>query len=219
MRTSDKSADSNPLGHPAMERKLIETGQVQVGPSARARTPELDLNALVHAIAAHRDRGAFAHLYNWFAPRLTALGLQFGLGLDSALELAQETMLNVWRRAQTFDPDRSTLPTWVYTVMRDTRVELTGRPNHAFEAADTADLLVDDHVVGAFSRKPNNEALIREMANLPSEQQRVAAKQFFENKSHTVIAEEFSLALETIQLWSKQALERLQPVLMEPATQ
>ena len=219
MRISDTSANRNPPGHRVMDTKPAEIGQVHVGPSAGAGAPELDLNDLVHLIAVHRDRGAFAHLYSLFAPRLTALGLQFGLGFDSASELAQETMINVWRRAQSFDPGRSTLSTWIFTVMRNTRVELAGQRNNAFEADDTADLLVDDHVVGAFSSKANSEALIGEMTNLPANQRRVVAKQFFENKSHNVIAEEFSIPLETIRLWSKQALEKLQPVLMEPVTQ
>jgi len=103
--------------------------------------------------------------------------------------------------------------------MRDTRVELTGQRNNAAEAGYTSDLLVDDHIVGAFSRKPISEAFIGEMANLPANHRRVAAKQFFENKGHSAIAAEFSIPLETIRLWSKQALERLPPVLMEPATQ
>ena len=219
MRKSDTSANSNPASLRVIDTGHAEIEHIKAGPAAAARAPELDLNALVAAIAIHRDRGAFAHLYNWFAPRLTALGLQFGLGLDSASELTQETMVNVWRRAQTFDSQSSTLSTWVYTVMRDTRVELTGRRARSVEADDTADLLLDDHIVDALSRKPNSDALIGEMANLPTNHRRVAAKQLFENKSHNVIAEEFSVPLETIRLWSKQALERLRPALMEPVTQ
>ena len=219
MRKSDTSANSNLASPCVIDTGQVENECVQVGPAGEARGPGRDLNDFVHAIALHRDHDAFVHLYNWYGPRLTALGLQFGLGLDSASELAQETMVNVWRRAQTFDSQSSTLSTWVYTVMRDTRVELTKRRARSVEADDTADLLLDDHIVDAFSRKPNCEALIGELANLPANHRRVAAKQLFENKSHNVIAEEFSVPLETIRLWSKQALERLRPALMEPVTQ
>src|SRR6266540_3859876 len=53
------------------------------------------------APVADGDRQAFAQLFRYFAPRLKGFGLRRGADVG-AEELAQETMLTVWRKADTF---------------------------------------------------------------------------------------------------------------------
>jgi RNA polymerase sigma-70 factor, ECF subfamily len=59
---------------------------------------------LIHAIATHQDRAAFAALFEYFAPRIKAFMQRSGASEASAEELAQETMLAIWRKAALFDP-------------------------------------------------------------------------------------------------------------------
>ena len=53
-----------------------------------------------------RDRQAFAVLFAYYFPRVKAYLLRVGASPAGAEELAQETMLRVWRKAESFDPRR-----------------------------------------------------------------------------------------------------------------
>ena len=58
---------------------------------------------LIQAIAEDQDREAFARLFAYFAPRVKAFMQRSGVAADAAEELVQETMINVWRKAELFD--------------------------------------------------------------------------------------------------------------------
>ena len=62
---------------------------------------------LIRTIATDQDRAAFAALFEYFAPRIKSFLLRSGANEASAEELAQETMLAVWRKAASFDPESS----------------------------------------------------------------------------------------------------------------
>jgi RNA polymerase sigma-70 factor, ECF subfamily len=85
---------------------------------------------LVAAVAADRDRDAFAQLFRYFAPRLKGFDLRRGVDVGAAEELAQEIMLTVWRKADTFDPRRATVSTWVFTIVRNKRIDLFRRESY-----------------------------------------------------------------------------------------
>lgn len=55
--------------------------------------------ALLLAIAARRDRAAFATLFGRFAPKVKAWFQKTGTPAAQAEDLTQETMLTVWRKA------------------------------------------------------------------------------------------------------------------------
>ena len=62
------------------------------------------LSGCVLAVARGSDHAAFAVLFSHFAPRLKTYFLRSGLADAAAEELAQETMVLVWRKAGLFDP-------------------------------------------------------------------------------------------------------------------
>lgn len=65
---------------------------------------------LLGLVAMARDRQAFALLFKHFAPRLKAFHLGAGLADAAAEELAQETMLLLWRKAALNLPQGLVLP-------------------------------------------------------------------------------------------------------------
>lgn len=69
-----------------------------------------DAARLIEAIAANRDREAFTRLFEHFAPRVKSLMLRSGATSGQAEELAQETLLMVWRKASLFDSARAAQP-------------------------------------------------------------------------------------------------------------
>lgn len=176
-----------------------------------------ELCGLVEAVAVRRDREAFSRLFRHFAPRLKGFGLRRGTDAASSEELAQETMLTVWRKADTFDPSRATVSTWIFTIVRNKRIDLFRREGHPeadlAEAAEKADEgpAADDE----FDRVRSGEALREALRILPAEQLDVLKKAFFEDKSHSVISAELGLPLGTVKSRIRLALARLRGALPE----
>lgn len=170
-----------------------------------------ELCRLIEAIALRRDRAAFADLFDYFAPRLKAFGLKKGVDAAGAEELAQETMLTVWRRADRFDRTRASAATWIYTIVRNKRIDLYRREGRVDADLDAVGEIADD------AERPDDRvaaseagALLRvAIAALPPEQVEVLQKAFYEDKPHSVIADELRLPLGTVKSRIRLALARL----------
>jgi RNA polymerase sigma-70 factor, ECF subfamily len=175
------------------------------------------LSDLIEAMAARRDKGAFAGLFSHFAPRLKAFGIRQGVDAATAEELVQETMLSVWRKAGTYDRRRANASTWIFTILRNKRIDMLRRQSRPEvdldsmgELASDASSADDDHHAAQAG-----EIIRQAMIELPEEQVEVLKKAFFEDKPHSVIAEELELPLGTVKSRIRLALARLRLVLPE----
>src|SRR5260221_11582530 len=92
---------------------------------------------LIAAIAAHQDRAAFSALFRHYAPRVKAFIMRGGADAETAQEVAQEALIMVWRKAASFDRNRASAATWIYTMARNKRIDLARRtPPPAIETED-----------------------------------------------------------------------------------
>jgi RNA polymerase sigma-70 factor (ECF subfamily) len=140
-------------------------------------------------------------------------------GVDSATaeELVQETMLSVWRKAGTYDRRRANASTWIFTILRNKRIDMLRRQSRPELDLDSIGELASD----ASSADDDHHAaqagdIIRQaIVALPEEQVEVLNKAFFEDKPHSVIAEELQLPLGTVKSRIRLALARLRLVLPE----
>ena len=170
-----------------------------------------DLTELVVRIARSRDRVAFRELFVAFAPRVKTYLIRRGASVEKAEELAQETLLTVWRKASYFDPARASASAWLFTIARNLRIDGLRRENSAVAYALKADL--DD----IEDRTPETESQIAErqnrvraaIADLPPEQLEVVQLSFFQDKPHAEIASELALPLGTVKSRLRLALAKL----------
>lgn len=175
------------------------------------------LRLLIEAVAADRDRGAFADLFRHFAPRLKGFGLRSGIDGMAAEELVQETMLAVWSKAETFDPRRATVSTWIFTIVRNKRIDMFRRQVYPEVELDEAlnvacgEALADDR----FAAVQAGAALHVALNTLPPEQLEIVRRAYFEQKSHRVIADEMRLPLGTVKSRIRLALARLRSLMPE----
>ena len=58
-------------------------------------------------VGRDRDKAAFAALFEYFAPRIKSFLLRLGTDMSLCEEIAQEAMIMVWRRAETYNPSQS----------------------------------------------------------------------------------------------------------------
>lgn len=177
------------------------------------------LGALVHAVAVNRDRAAFAALFQHFAPRLKGFGIRRGVDAAAAEELAQETMLTVWRKAETFDPAKATVSTWVFTIVRNKRIDLFRREGYPeVELSEVAEAADDgESPEQSVSLSQHGQVVRQVMKDLPPEQMKIIQMAFFEDKSHSVIASELKLPLGTVKSRIRLALSRMRAALPEDA--
>lgn len=178
-----------------------------------ATQPGLDDSAeLIEAVAKSRDRVAFAELFRRFAPRVKAFVMRSGADPDMAQEVAQETMVLVWRRAETFDRTRAGAATWIFTIARNKRIDLLRRATHAgFDPEDYV-LFSTEAPEGADSAAIGRQVRDRigdVMKQLTPDQIDVLRMAFFQDKSHSVIAREMKLPLGTVKSRIRLALSRL----------
>ena len=168
---------------------------------------------LIQLIAAQADRDAFAALFELFAPKVKGYLLRLGASGAAAEELAQETMLAVWRKAALFDPARAGASTWIFTIARNLRIDAIRRdrpPPAEEDPTDSAPEPGADAVVFAAER----EARVREaLKTLPPEQMQIVELSFFSEEPHSAIAERLGLPLGTVKSRLRLAMGRLRALL------
>ncbi len=181
------------------------------------RAPTLrDLDQLLTA-AAGGDRHAFAELYDAVAGAV--YGTIRKVVRDPAIseEVAQDVLLEVWRTAARFDPDRGRATTWILTMAhrraidrvrseqagRD-RLERVGIAAHrpAFDATFEAVERADDH-------RRLNEAL-DVMTDLQREAVELA---YFDGLTYREVAAKLGVPLGTIKTRMRDGLLRVKETL------
>lgn len=196
---------------------IFATGGATVTQRTLSAETAEDATHLMTQIAVHQDRDAFEALFRHYAPRVKAYMLK--LGSDGALadELAQETLLMVWRKAAQFDRAKASPSTWIFTIARNLRIDVF-RKNNRPELDPNDPALVPDAEEPADEQmdRVQRAKLIRAaMKSLNEEQAEVIRLSFFEDKSHSVIAEELDLPLGTVKSRLRLAFGRIRKELGE----
>jgi len=186
-------------------RRQAATGRM----SGSAPAPQ-GFAEMIGAIATSADRGAFAALFGHFAPRVKSYMLRLGADPRLAEELAQETLLTVWRKAAAFDPSKAAPSTWIFTIARNLRIDAARRERRGDPVEDPSDApdaepAPDDVLAGAQSDGRVREALL----TLPPEQAEVIRLSFFSDKPHSEIAAALNLPLGTVKSRLRLAMGRL----------
>jgi RNA polymerase sigma-70 factor, ECF subfamily len=167
---------------------------------------------LIGLVAANRDRQAFALLFKHFAPRLKAFHLRAGLPETAADELAQETMILLWRKAERFDPARAGAATWVFTITRNLRID-RARRQHAPALEELQEADPSPSAEAQYLAAERSQRIHGALATLSTEQRRVIELSFFSETPHAAIATALQLPLGTVKSRIRLALARLRDAL------
>ncbi|MCE0557751.1 MULTISPECIES: sigma-70 family RNA polymerase sigma factor [unclassified Motilimonas] len=173
--------------------------------------PELNQHLL--AVARDQDKAAFAKLFAFFAPKIKAFGLKQFRQEALAMDLVQETMSLVWRKAQLYSPDKGKASTWIFTIMRNYSFDMLRKIKHnkednlsddlwpLYEEADAEPDHEDDHLMRA--------QLIQGLDTLPAKQKEVVEAIYLKEMTHQELAEHLKVPLGTIKSRLRLGLEKL----------
>jgi len=170
-----------------------------------------DPAAWIADVAATRSRHSFALLFAHFAPRVKTYLIKLGARPELAEELAQETLLVVWRKAAYFDHHRASASTWIFTIARNLRIDSLRRERHPAALEHEPELTPDeepfpDAVAIALQRLHR----VREaLGELSDEQVEVVRLSFFEEKPHSEISDDLHLPLGTVKSRLRLAMSKL----------
>ena len=166
---------------------------------------------LLVRVGRDRDKIAFSELFDYFGPRVKSFLLRFGSDMSLAEEIAQEAMIMVWRRAETYDPRQSAASTWIFTIARNKRIDRLRRENRPLPDMTDPTLMPESIETGEIqvARTQQEKKIRHALKNLPEEQAKMIFSAYYEEKSHREIAEESGVALGTVKSRIRLALNRL----------
>ena len=183
---------------PGLNQRMIE-------PDKQADVSDIAL------VAKHGDRDAFKRIFEHFSPRVSAYLVRLGANRDLAEDLVQDVFMLVWRRAYQFDARKAALSTWIYTIARNRWIDVLRREKRPELDADDPTMALPSAPRGDDTMEviEASEQVRLAIAELPAEQAEMLKVFYFEDKSHTAIAEELGVPLGTVKSRLRLALNKL----------
>jgi RNA polymerase sigma-70 factor (ECF subfamily) len=175
-----------------------------------AHVPEA-MTDLIRRIAEERDAGAFGELFAAWAPRVKSFLMRQGADPATAEDLAQETMLAVWRKAALFSADKGTLAGWIYCIARNLRIDRVRRepvwqdlPQGHLETADEG-----SGPDAATEEAERGRRLKAALAGLPADQREAITLAYIDGLSQSEIAARLALPPGTVKSRLRLAYRKL----------
>jgi len=206
------------MKHSMSVRQPPDDAEILPFPAAAERAPvdsaaqeRNEETALLVQVREHADKLAFKRLFEMLAPRINSHLRRGGMAPADAENLLQDVFLVVWRKAAMFDAGLASARTWIFTLVRNRRIDLE-------RAAQREQRLVADYArsdAGAESYEVDMLAqafgarIGAMLGQLPVEQREVLIKCYVEGKSQREIAEESGLPIGTVKSRARLAFERV----------
>ena len=173
-----------------------------------------ELSKLMIRVRDYRDELAFSDLFDFIAPKIKSYYIQNSVSSEIAEELTQEVLSTVWTKSDKYDPSKSAVSTWIYTIARNKKIDLL-RKNKSFDIKeeDIREFLYENNQSDKIAQGEDRDQVDKINDKLDSNQRKIIKMNFFENKSHKKIAEELEIPLGTVKSRIRHILIKLQRIL------
>ncbi|WP_344842442.1 sigma-70 family RNA polymerase sigma factor [Celeribacter arenosi] len=161
------------------------------------------------AVRDHRDKAAFACLFDHFGPRLRGMLMRSGVSAAQAEDIVQDVMLSVWRKAASFNPERADVAGWVFQIARNRKIDIIRRERRPVPedlSEPTVDEADGEQIVAL---EQEAAKLRRALSALSPEQRSVVERAYMGDLTHAEIQAETGLPLGTIKSRIRLGIERL----------
>jgi RNA polymerase sigma-70 factor (ECF subfamily) len=179
------------------------------------RVDEDQYNADLVKLAADGDEAAFCILYSRLAPGLYGMAFRMMNDAKEAEDVLQEGFTYIWRKADSYDPARSSAYAWAVMIVRNKaidRLRVRQRGNRLREKVTSEAAFFaerdDSSAQAPLSRERNAE--VREaLKQIAPDQRQAVELAFFSGLTHEQIAEQLGAPLGTIKARIRRGLLRL----------
>lgn len=169
------------------------------------------MSDLLQKVALDRDVEAFRKLFELYGPRVKSYMMRQGADATTAEDLAQETLMTVWRKAQLYSDEKGSATTWIFTIARNLRIdrlrrEVAWQPLPEDRDEEASDAPDPEEEVTERERRDKVRAVL---ATLPPDQSEVILLSYVEGLSHSEIAERLNLPLGTVKSRMRLAYQKV----------
>ena len=188
---------------------------------ADTRPERLEIDELLRAVG-RGDDAAFARLYDLLAPRVFGLARRVLRDPAQAEEMAQEVLVEVWRSAARFDPERGSGISWVLTIAHRRTVDRVRSERASADrlekvAASTSQTPYDE-VADQVGTRLERQQVRRCLDGLTKLQREAITLAYYGGHTYREVANLLGAALPTIKTRMRDGLIRLRDCLTPEVT-
>ncbi len=158
------------------------------------------------------DHAALSVLYDRHTPLLYSLALRIVRRAGDAEDVVQETWLQVWRSAATWDLSRGSVAGWLVTIVRSRAIDryrsLASRL-HAESAVEPLAVSAPDEPGMLVESRQRHQKVSEALGALPEPQRDSLELAYFGGLSQSEIADRLGAPLGTVKSWCRQGLLKL----------
>ncbi|WED22444.1 sigma-70 family RNA polymerase sigma factor [Vibrio sp. JC009] len=161
------------------------------------------------------DKRAYAVIFRYFTPRLKQFLMKKINNEQVALELVQDTMAAVWQKSHMFDPEKSALSTWIYTLARNLCFDMLRKQKGKELSIESDDIWPGEYsppdLVEHYSPEQMilKEQVMRYLHMLPDNQRDVVKAVYVDDISQQEAAERLDIPIGTVKSRLRLAVEKL----------
>ncbi|MFG2869830.1 ECF RNA polymerase sigma factor SigK [Streptomyces sp. NPDC048338] len=185
---------------------------------AHGSEPDRRLGELLHR-AAGGDEAAFAAVYDALADTVMGMACRILRDAAQAEEVTQDVMVEVWRTAERFRPDRGSAKAWVLTLAHRRAVDRvravqasTERETRAWRLSPDRD---HDEVVDAVEGNDERRRVYRCLASLTRLQRVPLVLAYYQGMTYVEVADSLSTPQGTTKSRMRAGLRQLRACLEE----
>jgi RNA polymerase sigma-70 factor (ECF subfamily) len=160
-----------------------------------------------------QDENALSELYDLYGSIVYGMAMRVLSNVPLAEEATQDTFMKVWREAESWDPERGKLVSWIITIARYTAIDhLRKEKRHdTTHSVALEDMLNFFGTPGMRDRNDiHDSALLKSLIKqLPEQQIEAIELAFFQGMSHQDIADHLGEPLGTIKSRIRYGLQTL----------
>ena len=120
-------------------------------------------------------------------------------------------MIAVWTKSGSYDKNKSSASTWIYTIARNKRIDKLRKEKRHFlsESDEGLEIPVKSTQEKEIFSSQIASNIKRYMSNLPEEQSKLLRLSYFYDKTHVDIANELKIPLGTVKSRIRLALTKM----------
>jgi len=166
-----------------------------------------------------RDQGAFSALYNRLSGPLYSLAFKMLGDASDAQDALQEVFVQIWSRASTYDPEKSSVFSWAVLLTRsraidrlrarDRRLRVVVESTAENKVAEATDASTVESAADTANKKDEAAHVRSLLNNLPEDQRQAIELAFFGHRTHHEIAAQLGQPLGTVKARIRRGLLKL----------